>query len=178
MGQIATNSDQMRSRRLGAVGSASERLGLGRTEEDELWHRLDDYFAACTNGDLDEIMSFFSYDIVAYDMPPQLRFKGREAYRKSWHRFFVSQFKFPVEFEFREQNLQVSGDLGVVHCLTHMTGTFKKSGEETSCWLRHTILFQRLRDQWMITHEHVSVPIGEDGRALMHLNPDSEPLYS
>lgn len=135
--------------------------------------RLEDFTAAIRAGDLDKIMAFYSDDVVAFDMMPPLRFEDKEKYRETaWQTCFVDAFKFPVEFKYLDSKISVTGDLAFVHSIVEMMGEFKKGGK-THNWLRSTIGLRKIEGQWMIVHEHNSVPIGEDMKALMELNPKS-----
>jgi ketosteroid isomerase-like protein len=150
------------------------RLAIGDHGEREIEHRLESYFDAFARGDLEEILGFIALDVVAYDMPPTLRNLGRDAYKESSEKWFISAFEFPIAYEMREQEIITTGDLGLVYGITHMTGRFKETGEILSSWLRHTIGLQKISGEWIIIHEHVSVPVDEEGMALKDLEPETE----
>jgi ketosteroid isomerase-like protein len=47
-----------------------------------------------------------------------------------------------------------------------------KNGSRTDFWLRATTGFRKLDGNWLITHDHVSVPLDlETGTALLNLTP-------
>jgi ketosteroid isomerase-like protein len=147
------------------------------SDEAQIRLLLEDYVQACRNGDLEKIMSFFAEDVIAYDMPPPLQFQEKSAYRASWEKWFTSAFEFPVTFEIRDLKIFVAGDVGFSCNLLRNAGTLKKGGEKVDSWLRHTCGLQKRNGQWVIVHEHTSAPVGEDGKALMSLAPNSKILH-
>ena len=142
--------------------------------QDEVQARIKEVTEAYRIGDLDRLASFYDMKVVVYDCPPKLRLRGRDEFIKSYQRWSLSAFKFPIKSETQEESISVSGDLAVVNSLLHITGTFKESGEEASCWLRHTAVFSKKSGNWLITHEHNSVPVDENIKALMNISPDHD----
>lgn len=136
----------------------------------EVQEFLDRYYDACRKGDLEQILSFLSPDVVAYDMPPVFRFKGRDDYKTSWERWFISDFEFPVNVETREEEIFVDGDLALAFGLFKIEGKFKKTGENMGCWMRHSTGLRKAGGKWAIIHEHVSVPVAMDGKAMMDVD--------
>jgi ketosteroid isomerase-like protein len=147
--------------------------------EVEIRQRIEDYFDAVRSGELDRILSFFADDVVGYDMPPKLRFEGIESYKTSWEKCFVNMFEFPVSYELRDERIFSSGDIALVHGLVRMQGKFKnpaEAGEErVDCWMRQTLGLKRVGGQWLIVHDHISIPIDYDGKGLMKIDPNSDP---
>ena len=43
------------------------------------------------------------------------------------------------------------------HALSYVTG-MRKDGEKTDYWVRVTTCFQKANGQWLVGHEHVSMP--------------------
>lgn len=141
-------------------------------EQSEIKDVLDDFAEAIRNGDLDEIISFYSEDLTAFDMMPPLRFEGVEKYRRiAWKECFTDAFTFPVHYEWNEMKIEVQGDLAIAYGLIHMKGKFK-GGDEMEAWLRNTTCFKQVDANWLISHEHNSAPSSMDGKVLMNLPPD------
>jgi ketosteroid isomerase-like protein len=64
-----------------------------------------------------------------------------------------------------------NGDLAAAHMLIRASGTLK-SGQEVDYWVRTTNCCQRSSQTWLITHEHVSLPVDMKSRsAVMDLVP-------
>ncbi|WP_409477304.1 YybH family protein [Pseudobdellovibrio sp. HCB154] len=143
--------------------------------EGEIRQLLEEFADAIRSGKIEDIMSFYDPGLIAFDVVPPLRFTNANEYRKNWETQFTSKMQFPVSYEFSEEKLQVDGDLGVFHALIHTAGTIKEpqQGEpkEMDCWGRYTCVLKKMNNRWRIFHEHFSVPVAEDGKALMNLKP-------
>ena len=66
-------------------------------------------------GDIDRVMSFYTPEVVVFDCPPKLRLRGKEEYRRSFQKWSISAFRFPVKYEVREQSILTSEKLASVH---------------------------------------------------------------
>jgi PhnB protein len=108
---------------------------------------------------------------LVFDLAPPLQYRGAAAYRGNWAAWF-SSFKGPVGYEIRDLSIATGGDVAFYHSLNRITGT-RTSGEETDVWLRASVGFRKIGDQWLITHEHFSVPFYMDGsyKAAVDLKP-------
>jgi ketosteroid isomerase-like protein len=63
--------------------------------------------------------------------------------------------------ETRDLNIAISGDVAFAHMLHLDKGnTHLENGLEF--WLRSTVCCQRSNNKWLITHEHISLPIKPD----------------
>jgi ketosteroid isomerase-like protein len=124
--------------------------------------------------DLEKIMSFYADDIVAYDMMPPLAFKGKNEYRKAWQ-MGIEGMTDVGELETAEKKVLIGGNLAVVHCLCHMTGTMKKDNQKMDMWSRYTGVLQKNGAGWKIVHEQFSVPIEmESEKAMWTLKPEGK----
>jgi ketosteroid isomerase-like protein len=147
------------------------------TEEDtmdstqsEIRALLDRRSEAVWKKDIDELMSFYSSDIVYFDLVPGLRYAGSPALRARFSEWFDA-FDGPIGQELRDLDISASGDLAVAHTLIRASGTLK-SGQEVGYWVRATSSFRRSDDGWLIAHEHVSLPVDfESRRPAMDLVP-------
>jgi ketosteroid isomerase-like protein len=80
-------------------------------------------------------------------------------------------FRGPIAFETRDESIAVAADVAYSHSLVRTSGT-TNSGREIDRWLRRTICFRKIRGKWLITHEHVSVPVNlESGNVVPGLQP-------
>jgi PhnB protein len=68
--------------------------------------------------------------------------------------------------------INLGGDVAFTHSLNRLTGD-KKSGEKVDIWVRVTLGFRKINGEWLVTHEHASVPFYMDGsfRAAVDLRP-------
>jgi ketosteroid isomerase-like protein len=57
------------------------------------------------------------------------------------------------------------------HSINRISGTLQ-NGQKTGFWLRMTACWRRIDGQWLIEHEHVSVPVDPaKGTAVLDLKP-------
>jgi ketosteroid isomerase-like protein len=142
------------------------------TDEAQIQQLMDEWVKALRAKDIDRLMSNYAPVIVSFDIAPPLRQRlGPPAYRKGLEQWF-STFQDSIGYEIRELEIAVSGDLAVAHSIHHLTGK-RTTGETTDIWMRSTVAFRKLDGSWLITHEHVSVPLYMDGsdKAATDLRP-------
>jgi ketosteroid isomerase-like protein len=138
--------------------------------ESEVRALLDSRSEAVWVKDIDRLMSFYSPDIVYFDIPPGLQYTGSTALRGRFQEWFDA-YKSSIGQEIRDLHISASGDIAVAYMLIRAGGTLK-NGQEVGFWVRATSCCQRSDNGWWITHEHVSVPVDpESGRAAMDLVP-------
>lgn len=114
-------------------------------------------FDAIRAKDLDRLMSFYSPDVVYYDVVPPLRFVGSAALRGRFTEWFAS-FESPIGMEMRDLTISAADDLAVAHWLSRSSGTLT-NGRTVGSWVRATSCCHRSQDRWLITHEHISLPV-------------------
>jgi ketosteroid isomerase-like protein len=131
---------------------------------------LDDRSEAIWEKDIDRLMSFYSPDIVYYDLVPPLQYVGSAALRDRFLRWFAG-YKSAIGQEIRDLNILASGDIATANMLIRASGTLE-NGHEVDLWVRATSSCQLSNQKWMITHEHVSLPVDlESGSAARDLAP-------
>jgi ketosteroid isomerase-like protein len=131
---------------------------------------LDSREEACRAKDIDRLMSLYSPDSIYFDVVPPLQFNGSAAIRRNFLRWF-EEYKGPIGLETRDLHVVASGDVAFAHMLHRDSGTMK-DGQERAIWVRSTVCCQRSNHKWLITHEHISVPVDfKSGRAVMDLTP-------
>jgi ketosteroid isomerase-like protein len=131
---------------------------------------LDSRSEAIQRKDLEGLLSFYSSDIVYFDIVPGLQHTGSAALRGRFSEWFDA-FEGPIGQEIHDLNVLANGDIAVAYMLIRASGTVK-NGQEVGYWVRGTSCCQASNHGWLITHEHVSVPVDiESGRAAMDLVP-------
>jgi ketosteroid isomerase-like protein len=131
---------------------------------------LDQQNEAIWNKDIDRLMSLFSPDILYFDVVPPLQFVGAAALRGRFLDWFAG-FKGPMRMEMRDLRVLASGDAAVACRLSRARGTLQ-NGQEVGRWVRATSCCTRSNGGWLVTHEHISVPVDlESGTAAMDLAP-------
>jgi uncharacterized protein (TIGR02246 family) len=138
--------------------------------ETEIKSLLDTWSAAVAAKDVDGLMSLYAPDIVYFDVVPPLQFAGTEAVRKNFQRWF-DIWASGIKSESRDLRIVTGGDAAIAFKLHRASGT-RKDGREVAMWVRVTVACRRANGRWLITHEHVSLPVEMPaGRALMDLTP-------
>ncbi|HWD77554.1 MAG TPA: nuclear transport factor 2 family protein [Kribbella sp.] len=139
--------------------------------EAELRERIDVLLDAVRTGDLTALKTIFAPDIVSFDIEPPLRHPGAGKKMANWEAVFQA-FQVPLEYDVRDLTVLVDGDLAVVYSLNHMNATMAAGGK-IDYWLRWTSAWRKLDGEWMVVHDHVSVPtdFAGGGRSAMDLTP-------
>lgn len=120
--------------------------------------------------DIDRLMSFYSPDVVYFDVVPPLQYAGAAALRARFSEWFDG-YKGPLAMDTRDLNIVTNADIAVAHWLSRARGTLK-NGREVGSWVRATSCCQRSSHGWLITHEHISLPADvKTGSAAMDLVP-------
>ena len=61
--------------------------------------------------------------------------------------------------------------VGYTYRLERVSGILK-DGKKSTVWTRVTNCYRKIKDRWMLVHEHVSVPVDlETGKAVLDLTP-------
>jgi uncharacterized protein (TIGR02246 family) len=130
------------------------------TEDKAQIHDLVENWAkAVRDENLEGIFANHSDDIVMFDVPPPLQSKGIDAYKKTWDLFFSWSTRSRV-FNFTELEITAGDTVAFCHGIGHCTG-LSPDGVEENLEFRLTIGLQKVNGQWVITHEHHSLPSEE-----------------
>lgn len=139
----------------------SEILALLRAQE-----------VAIAHGDANAAIASLDADLVTYDLPTPLEYRGAGApYAEGLNQWFDT-WEGPVTVQLSNPTVIVEGDLAVVFGLSRMQGNKKGIGALDS-WNRQTVVLRRKEGEWRIIHEHKSYPTEMDGsgRSAMGLKP-------
>lgn len=118
----------------------------------------------------DAIIAAYTRDAIIYDLAPPLAHRGLdEKSLSSW----LDTWEGPLEMTMQDFDITIDENLAVATALSKMQGTQK--GESKTLWLRTTFALRKLHGQWLIAHDHASVPFLMDGsfKAAIDLTPDS-----
>jgi ketosteroid isomerase-like protein len=126
---------------------------------------LDNQFEAIRTKNIDQLMSLYSADIVYFDLVPPLQYVGSAALRQRFLDWFDG-WKSSIGMEIRDLTIVASGDIAAAHMLLRASGTLK-DGYEVGYWVRASDCYRRSDDGWLITHEHVSVPVDMASRSAV-----------
>ena len=144
---------------------------ITRTDDKaEIERLVDDWAKAARAKDIDRIMAAYAQDIRSFDAIGQLQFKGAQAYRRHWEAC-MAMCPGQMIFELHDLSITAGGGVAFCHYLVRC-GTTGADGREQTGWMRATVCLRRTSRQWLITHEHFSVPFDpESGKALLGLEP-------
>jgi ketosteroid isomerase-like protein len=87
---------------------------------------------------------------------------------QNWVEVFAA-FQRPLGHEIRGLTISMDGDVAFVHSLNWLSGTLN-NGNRSGFWIRATLCWRKIDGNWLVAHDHVSVPL-ESGRALLNLEP-------
>ena len=107
--------------------------------------------------DIERLMSVYAADTVYFDLVPPLRYIGEAALRKRFLEWFEG-WKSAIRQEVRDLHIVASGNVAAAHMLVRSGGT-RNDGQEVDYWVRASDSFQRSERGWLITHEHISLPV-------------------
>jgi ketosteroid isomerase-like protein len=121
-----------------------------------LHQRIDDLAQAIRDRDIDRLISFYASDVVVFDVRPPLDVRGAAAYRHNFERWFAS-FEGRLDFDLHELRIAPGEFTAFCHYLALVVGQ-KAGGRTSGYWVRGTTGFERRDGDWLITHEHISMP--------------------
>jgi ketosteroid isomerase-like protein len=125
-------------------------------EDTSVRERVATLAQAIRDKDVDALMAHYAPDIVVFDVMPPLDVQGADAYRKNFERWFASM-QGPIDYEMNNLRISMSESHAFCSCLSHIKGT-RAGGEKVDYWVRVTSCFQQANGQWLVGHEHVSMP--------------------
>lgn len=142
------------------------------TSDPDIVAILDRYADAVRRRDPDAVLADYAPDPIAYDLAPPLEHRGAQVLDADGLRAWFDTWEDDLAITYRDPHVLQDGDLAVLFCLQHMTGTKKDDGPQ-SLWFRATIALTRVDGAWKIAHIHTSVPFAMDGsgKALLDLEP-------
>jgi ketosteroid isomerase-like protein len=70
-------------------------------------------------------------------------------------------FKGALKFEIRDLSINADRLMGFSHSIQRVTGTDTK-GNPVDLTVRVTDVYRKIKGNWLIVHEHVSVPVDLD----------------
>lgn len=109
--------------------------------------------------DVNTIMSMYvpGESLIVFDVIPPRQYVGAEAYRKDWEGLFAA-YPGPIAFKMTDIDIIADGSLGVSHSIQSGYLT-DKNGKKLDFTVRVTDVYRKIDDKWLITHEHVSMPV-------------------
>src|SRR5688572_23642793 len=124
-------------------------------EATQIRERMDTLAQALRARNINTLMAHYAPDVVVFDLMP-LQTLGADAYRKNFETWFTS-VQGSIGYEIRDLRIVVRDDVAFCCYLGHVKST-RKTGEKNDYRVRVTASLQKMNGQWMVAHEHVSVP--------------------
>jgi ketosteroid isomerase-like protein len=118
--------------------------------------RLEALAQAIRDKDLDRLMTFYARDVEVFDVRSSLHVPGAAAYRNNFEHWFDS-FEGPLGFELHNLRIVPGDGAAFCHYLALVTGA-RPGGRRSGYWVRGTTCFERREGEWLVTHEHISMP--------------------
>jgi ketosteroid isomerase-like protein len=138
--------------------------------EAEIRALFDTRSAAIRAKDIEQLMSVYDLDIVYFDVVPPLQYAGSETLRSRFTHWFAG-WATAIGQDVTDLHILAGGDVATAHMLIRASGTLK-TGREVGYWVRTSNGCRRSARGWLITHEHVSLPVEfPSGTAAMNLVP-------
>ena len=119
--------------------------------------RLAAWARALHEKDLDALMALYAPDVVTFDLMPPQRVPDAAHYRKNFERWFEAM-PGPIDYDSQDLRITLGDTVAFCHCLSHVQGT-RANGEKADYWVRVTVGFEKRNGQWLMTHDHVSMPL-------------------
>jgi ketosteroid isomerase-like protein len=156
-----------------SLRTAASQTSGGNKDEQEI-RIIEDRFAAAVRAkDVDSIMKNYAPGaaLFVFDVTPPRQYVGFDAYKKDWQGFFAA-FPGPVDkFEVQDLSIETDGKLAYSHSIQPLVIT-AKDGSKFSLTVRVTDGYRKINGKWLITQEHVSVPVDlETGKADLTSKP-------
>ena len=116
--------------------------------------QIEAWAAAVRRRDMTGILKNHAADMVMFDVPPPLQLKGIAAYEASWPQFFDASPK-PIKFDIVDLQITAGRDVAFAVALMRCA---EIEGGNVDLDFRLTIGLHKVDGQWIVTHEHHSVP--------------------
>ena len=129
---------------------------LGLADDASVREHLQTLAQAIRDKNVDAVMTHYAPDIVVFDVKPPLAVQSAGDYRKNFERWFASM-QGPIDYEMNDLRVSVSESHAFCHFLGHVQGT-RAGGEKADYSVRVTTCLQKANGQWLVGHEHVSMP--------------------
>jgi uncharacterized protein (TIGR02246 family) len=117
---------------------------------------IENWAQAVRERNMDGILAYHTADIVMYDVPQPFESRGIEAYKKTWE-IFYGWAKDSRVFDITELNIVAGEDVAFAYASMKCSG-YDDAGKLEPLKFRLTTGLIKVDGQWMIKHEHHSIP--------------------
>jgi uncharacterized protein (TIGR02246 family) len=142
------------------------------SSDDELRALFEERARAMGAKDIERVMALYAPDVVYFDLVPPLAYTGADALRARFLDWFP-RWRGPIGQQIHQLAAGADDRIATAHMLVRAHGTLQ-DGRAVDYFVRVTNSCARSDGGWLITHEHVSLPVDmSTGRARMDLTPDT-----
>jgi uncharacterized protein (TIGR02246 family) len=138
--------------------------------EEKIRQMIDEWISAVKDKDVDRLMTLYAPDVVVYDVPPPLQQKGADAHRQNFEKWFAAMPGLTTS-AIRDLRIVAGETTAFAHCLNHISHAPPNGKPPADNWVRVTVCFEKVGGAWKVTHEHLSMPIDENGKGATNLKP-------
>jgi ketosteroid isomerase-like protein len=117
---------------------------------------IENWARAVRERNMDGILAHHTDDIVMYDVPQPFESCGIEAYKKTWETFYDWAEDSGV-FDITELHIVAGEDVAFAYAAMKCSG-YDDTGNPEPLKFRLTTGLIKVNGQWMIKHEHHSIP--------------------
>ncbi len=131
---------------------------------------INNWAKAIRSKDVEARLANYSKNVSLFDVIEPLQYFGVDAVKERAAEWF-STFDGPLAYEMHDLRISTNGDVAFSHSLNHVSGR-RTGGEKLDMWWRATVCYRKMGEQWMVVHEHNSVPFNPGtGKASLDLQP-------
>ena len=144
-----------------AFGASQTSVRAASSDEASIRALENRYVAAVNAKDVSAVMKVYVPDesLFVFDVIPPRQYVGAKAYAKDWTDF-LGFFK-SLKFEISDLSVTADGAMGFSHSIQRVTGTNTKD-QPIDLTVRVTDVYRKINGNWLIVHEHVSIPVDLD----------------
>jgi ketosteroid isomerase-like protein len=124
------------------------------SDEAAIRTQIEAWAAAVRRQDMAGILRNHAADMIMFDVPPPLQLRGIAAYEGSWPQFFDASPR-PIKFDIVDLKVTAGQDVAFAVALMRCAMT---EGGNVDLDFRLTIGLRKVNGQWIVIHEHHSVP--------------------
>jgi uncharacterized protein (TIGR02246 family) len=126
------------------------------SDEDHIRQLIERWAAAVRARDINGVLAHHASDIVMFDVPLPAESRGLDAYRQTWDQFFGWARDLGV---FDIDRLEITAGSDVAFAVARMRcAGMEDTGYRSDLDFRLTIGLRKIDGEWIVTHEHHSVP--------------------
>lgn len=140
-------------------------------DEARIRERIDSLAEAIGAMDIDSVRRVYAPEVVSFDVQPPLERVGVEGKSQNWSDAFAL-LQHPARYEVRNLTVTAGDHVAFAHGFARLSGTLTNGETTDGFWVRVTYCLRKIDGDWLIAHDHVSVPHDfASGRALLDLEP-------